>query len=150
MGATVLNIPEQIYEMVRYTEYITRISKSEIYRKAISYFIDNDMDVTEEVLYMPLAKKNCKEQVYIESCLPLLEEYIEKLRDKCEEGIFCIAQGKGVMQKKNRYRKSTVVLQAMINYLVYLYSDEDLHAPEVERGLTYINEEKLIGNGNRS
>lgn len=57
MGATVFNMPDQICEMVRYTEYITRISKSELYRKAISYFIENKLEVTDEVLYMPLAQK---------------------------------------------------------------------------------------------
>ena len=47
-----------------------------------------------------LLKKSCKEQVYIEMCLPLLEEYIKNLRNQCAEGVFCVAQGKGIMQKK--------------------------------------------------
>ena len=100
MGATVFNMPDQICEMVRYTEYITRISKSELYRKAISYFIENKLEVTDEVLYMPLAQKNCKEQVYIEMCLPLLEEYIKKLRNQCAEGVFCVAQKKESCRRK--------------------------------------------------
>ena len=93
---------------------------------------------------MPLAQKNCKEQVYIEMCLPLLEEYIKKLRNQCAEGVFCVAQGKGIMQKKNRYRKSTVILQAMINYLYYLYSDEEVQIKEIEQGLIYMNERRLV------
>ena len=47
MGATVFNMLDQICEMVRYTEYITRMSKSELYRKAISYFIENKLEVTD-------------------------------------------------------------------------------------------------------
>ena len=131
MGATVFNMPDQICEMVRYTEYITRISKSELYRKAISYFIENRLEVTDEVLYMPLAQKNCKEQVYIEMCLPLLEEYIKKLRNQCAEGVCCVAQGKGIMQKKNRY-------------LYYLYSDEEVKIKEIEQGLIFMNERRLV------
>ena len=55
-----------------------------------------------------------------------------------------VAQGKGIMQKKNRYRKSTVILQAMINYLYYLYSDEEVQIKEIEQGLIYMNERRLV------
>ena len=98
MGATVFNMPDQICEMVRYTEYITRISKSELYRKAISYFIENKLEVTDEVLYMPLAQKNCKEQVYIEMCLPLLEEYIKE--SMCRRCVLCCSRKRNHAEEK--------------------------------------------------
>lgn len=148
MGATVFNIPDQIQEMVRYTEYISRISKSEIYRKAISFFIERESNVSDEVLYMPLADKPCKEQVYIDSCRPALEEYRKKLQSECGNNLFPVS-GKGIMQKKNRYRNSTIILQAIIDYLVYLYADKDIQEKSIENGLRYIDDRRLAWRENR-
>lgn len=149
MGATVFNIPDQIKEMVRYTEYISRINKSEIYRKAISYFIENGFNVSDEVLYMPLAEKPCKEQVYIDSCRPALDDYRKKLQNECGSNLFPVS-GKGIMQKKNRYRNSTLILQAIINYLVYLYADKGIQEQTIKNGLRYINDRRLVWRENRS
>ena len=141
MGATVFNIPIEISEMVRYTEYIAKISKSEFYRKAISYMINNEIGVTDEVLYMPLTEKTVKEQVYIDNCKEALNTYRQRLQKKCADNIFPVT-GKGIMQKKNRYRNSTIILQAIINYLVFLYEDNSLNS-NIIKGIKYIKEHKL-------
>lgn len=149
MGVTVFNIPVQISEMVRYTEYLTKISKSELYRKAISYFIENGMRVTDQVLYMPLTDKPYKEQVYIDSCKAALNEYRMKLQQECGEGVFPIS-GKGIMQKKNRYRNSTIMLQAIIQYLYFLYAEQDTEEEPIIKGLNYMKEYELVWNENKS
>ena len=141
------NIPPQIGDMVRYTEYLTKVNKSELYRKAISWFIKNQMEVTDEILYMPLSLKPAKEQVYIESCKDALNRYRVMLQEKCEENQFLIS-GPGIMQKRNRYRNSTIILQAIINYLFYLYDGEE-QAEEnetIRNGLKYMKENRLIWN----
>lgn len=150
MGATVFNIPVQINDMIRYTEYITNVTKSELYRKAISYFIENNMDVTDQILYMPLSSKPYKEQVYIDSCKNELTRYRENLQDKCAENIFPFTKGPGIMQKKNRYRNSTVILQAIINYLVFLYDEQESNNEIISKGLKYIKDEKLEWKKSRS
>lgn len=142
MGVTVFNIPKEISDIVRYTEYITNISKSELYRKAISYFIDNKMGVTDEVLYMKLTDKPIKEQVYVDSCKEALNIYRMELQDKCDENLFPVS-GKGIMQKKNRYRNSTLILQAIINYIYYLY-ESNKENPNIEKVMNYIEERRLL------
>lgn len=150
MGVTVFNIPLQISEMIRYTEYLTKVKKSELYRKAISYYIENNMGITDHVLYMPLTAKPFKEQVYIHSCKDALNAYRVKLQSECAEGLFP-KTGKGIMQKKNRYRNSTIMLQAIINYLYYLYGGSDTEKPDIiQKGLDYMRENDLVWKENKS
>lgn len=128
--------------MVRYTEYIAKISKSALYRKAISFLIESNSGVTEAVLYMPLKVKEVKEQVHIDSCKEALEDYCVFLQTQCSENVF-LMKGKGITQKKNRYSNSTLILQAIINYMGYLYEETNAD-PIIQTGLRYIQEHHLL------
>lgn len=123
------------------------IKRNHFYKEALSYLIERDFPISDELLFMKSSERTAKEQLYLsEEEKEQIQQYIEVRKgDMQESGEMKPVPGQ--RKKENRYNNTVVIIQAAAEYSFYLWEEvlfEDDTNQAIVDGIQYIKEKRIV------
>lgn len=150
-ASTSFYIPKELKDMVDAMLKEFSMKRNHFYKEALSYLIENDFSISDELLFMKSSERTAKEQIYLlEEQKEQIQKYIEVRKGDMQKSGE-IKPVPGQRKKENRYNNTVVIIQAAAEYGFYLWKEvlfEDDTNKSIIDGIQYAIEKRIVDKKN--